>query len=92
LSDGDGSHVRSGSSTCTVEPSLVKLCEDSLCTSDLVCTLFVAPREEAARVAEEAKNRITMRVDGRRMEVASRIRTRADNTGITSTSEGLGAV
>jgi len=36
--------------------------------------------------------RINMRVDGRRMEVASRIRTRADNTGITSTSEDLGAV
>lgn len=83
MSDVDGSRVRSGSSTCTVEPSLVKLCEDSLCTSDLGCTLFVAPREEAARVAE---------ADGRRMEVASRIRTRADNTGITSTSEDLGAV
>ena len=82
--------IRSGSSTCTVEPSLVKLCEDSLCTSDLGCTLFVAPREEAALVAEEAKNHYE---SGRQTDGSGfSIRIRADNTGITSTSEDLGAV
>jgi hypothetical protein len=70
-------------------PLPVRLLVVYLYTNDPGCTLSAVRRRRL--LVLRRKPRITLRVDGRRMETASQLGIREGNTGITSSSEDLGA-
>ncbi len=76
--------------TCIVVPLPVRLLMVYLYTNDPGCTLSAVRRRRL--IVWRRKPRITLRVDGRRMETASsQLGIREGNTGITSSSEDPGA-